>query len=227
MKIKSLSLTLALLLGGCVPAYTLEPYAGSLRKCADIQGTYNGLFSLYIITPKAEEQFSAARSLGKYEIYAPPPKPFPPSWKPVYYKSWASYKFLDDQRLEIVLFNEIGQSVVSVIDMREEAENLSCTPELWERSYKKTSGGEGGTSRILKYSKATLVEGRKVRAEYRSQSWAGYFGLTPIKKNENSDDCYYFPKIDLALQDILTGNEKAKRAIKSFASEKCLPSEFP
>ncbi|MDR0247765.1 MAG: hypothetical protein LBI16_05170 [Burkholderiales bacterium] len=245
MMIRQIAVGVALscLLGSCfpVPSYSVDPYAGSLKQCLDIQGTYE---STSFYNPEGKYSRNSALTGGAQPVSL---------WRktqkggfkqldfaysktrPPYFKIWMRFKFLDDQRVEIGVFNELGQEVSVIYNMKapdrgaltkSEDEEFTCNASSWQKSYTMTSGGEGGMQKETSFDKLTKLTGGMLKKESKTNFWRGQLGLYgPDKNFPSGGGVTYHRKVDLTVEDIRENNDKAKKAIAQYDEFVARPPE--
>ncbi len=165
MKLKQILFYIVLtgLLSSCVPvpSYSTDSYVGSLKQCLDIQGTYESTNSYASPDNQLRLNMSLVdealpRGLWEKMRGSSFKAGEPAKDKYIYVRSWITFRFLDDQRTAIGIFNELGQEASIVYDMKEsnrtgvfdsENEVLICNALSWQRSYTRVMGGGGGGGR--------------------------------------------------------------------------------
>ncbi|MCL2872739.1 MAG: hypothetical protein FWF41_07175 [Betaproteobacteria bacterium] len=228
MKVIILLGIIVILLSSCVPvlSYSVTPYAGSLDRCLDIQGTYMELYK--------EKLYKEGGGFGELSDFLPRRFDRESNKEGFRYfyrgekklnliDTWITFRFLDSQRLEATVFNIEGQSFTMVFNMQErdqesnwrKEEKFSCDASSWQKSFTDFSMGEGGRSKSRRFMEITRYSSGVLKMEDKRDRWSGYFGLymklsDPLIAGEMVS---YFRKVDLTVDDIRAMNDKAKRAI--------------
>jgi hypothetical protein len=210
MKIRQIAvrIVLPLLLSGCVPvpSYSVDPYIGSLKQCLDIQGTY-GIYSFYS-PPDAQLQINVSlvdeafpRALSKKFWENVRKKEFKTldviddGKKKVTVRTWMTFKFLDDQRVAISIFNELGQEMSFVYNMKEpsregvinmEDEQFTCNASSWQKSYARVAGGDGRGFKERRFAKLTKLADGSLKKESERDDWSGRLGLYMLNESKKT-----------------------------------------
>jgi|GEM_PF-2515058 len=220
----------AIFLGGCFPfpSYTVDSYVGSLDRCLNIEGTYEPQ-SYYRNYPGGDSvllgyfmsgQRYVVETRRKIDYSRKTTKEDKTGDK----KSWYTFRFIDNQRMEITVFSEDGQAYIRVVDMQRDVESrwnedeeFTCNQNSWQWTYSSVSYGGAG-SKWRRYAKTTKLQDGALRVETKTDMHAGIYGGY---RNQMSDGSIvggvgYFRKVDLTLDDIRAMNDKAKRAIEQY-----------
>jgi len=133
-------------------------------------------------------------------------------------KMWAAFQFIDNQHLEITLFNEDGQVSTSITDMQKgdnpqsnESEKFVCNQTSWQWAAVRDSS-YSKVRRSYKYAKTTKLPDGTLKIESKFYEWNFIFNFSSFEHTSIG----YFRKADLTVDDIRAMNDKAKRAIEQY-----------
>jgi hypothetical protein len=148
-------------------------------------------------------------------------------------RTWVVFKFLDDQRLAIDIFNELGQEVRFIHNMKEpvrdgllkmEWEELTCNASSWQKSHSRATASDGQSFKERRFVKITKTANGSLIREGERDFWSGRLGLYTLRSDlpnvrydlPSGKSLTYHRKVDLTVEDIRANNEKTKKAIAQY-----------